>query len=76
MARSTTTAVETPAAIAAIEALDSDGDGYANLDEITANRFPGDPADDPSQVAAPFRIYTGAQLAALGEHTQFLLRRR
>lgn len=62
-----------PAAIAAIEALDSDGDGYANMDEITANRFPGDPADDPSQVAAPFRIYTRAQLAALGEHTQFLL---
>ena len=60
-------------AITAIEALDSDGDGYVNLEEITANRFPGDVSDDPSQVAAPFRIYTKAQLEALGEHTQFLL---
>jgi hypothetical protein len=60
-------------AIIAIEALDSDGDGYTNLEEITANRFPGDASDDPSQAAAPFRIYTKAQLEALGQHTQFLL---
>ena len=60
-------------AIKAIEAQDSDGDGYVNLEEITTSRFPGDASDDPSQVAAPYRIYTKAQLEALGEHTQFLL---
>jgi hypothetical protein len=60
-------------AVRAIELLDSDGDGYANKDEIGAGTFPGDDSDDPSLVAAPFRVYTMAQLKALGEHTQFLL---
>ncbi|RJR26001.1 MAG: hypothetical protein C4582_02725 [Desulfobacteraceae bacterium] len=61
------------AAIKAIEALDSDGDGYTNIQEIDADRFPGDPNDDPSKVEAPSRIYTKAQLQALGKHSQFLL---
>lgn len=61
------------AAIETIEDLDSDGDGYTNLEEITANRFPGDATDDPSQVVAPYRIYTMPQLEAMGQHTQFLL---
>lgn len=30
-----------------IEALDSDGDGFTNLEEINALTFPGDPADYP-----------------------------
>ena len=38
----------TPAALAAIESLDSDGDGYTNLQEITALTFPGDPGDHPA----------------------------
>ena len=33
---------------ASIEQLDSDGDGYTNLDEITAGTFPGDPNDFPN----------------------------
>lgn len=37
----------------AVEALDSDGDGYSNLDEIVAGTFPGDPASRPSPVPAP-----------------------
>lgn len=61
------------AAITAIEELDSDGDEYTNIQEIVANTYPGNPADDPSKVAAPFRIYTKEQLKALGAHTQFLL---
>lgn len=61
------------AAIAAIEGVDSDGDTYNNIDEINANRFPGDATDDPSLVTAPFRIYTRKQLEALGQHRQFLL---
>ncbi len=61
------------AAVSAIENLDSDADGYTNIEEIQANRFPGDAGDDPSQVTASYRIYTKAQLKALGGHTQFLL---
>jgi hypothetical protein len=61
------------AAIKAIENLDSDGDGYTNIQEINADRYPGSSADDPSKLTAPFRIYTKAQLKALGTHTQFLL---
>lgn len=30
-----------------IESIDSDGDGYTNLQELTALTFPGDPADFP-----------------------------
>jgi hypothetical protein len=61
------------AAIGAIENLDSDGDGYTNIQEIEANKYPGNDTDDPSKITAPYRIYTKAQLKALGNHTQFLL---
>ena len=30
-----------------IEELDSDGDGFSNIDEIAARTFPGDPDDHP-----------------------------
>lgn len=60
-------------AVSAIESIDSDGDGYTNIQEIEAGRFPGDANDDPSKVVAPSRIYTKAQLQALGGHAQFLL---
>ena len=33
---------------AAIEALDSDGDGFSNIAEINARTFPGDPASKPA----------------------------
>jgi len=61
------------AALSAIQDLDSDGDGYANADEIAAVRFPGDPLDDPSKVPAPYRVYDREALAAMPQHTQFLL---
>jgi len=35
---------------AALEALDSDGDGFTNLEEIMALTFPGDPTDFPAAV--------------------------
>ena len=35
---------------AAIESLDSDGDGYTNLTEILANAFPGDAASTPTPI--------------------------
>lgn len=61
------------AALALIESLDSDGDGYSNIDEINANRYPGDRNDDPGKAVAPFRIYTKDQLAAMPQHKQFMM---
>jgi len=60
-------------AITAIEEADSDDDGYPNVVEITADRFPGDADDDPSKVVASFRVYTKAQLEAMSPHVQFML---
>jgi hypothetical protein len=59
--------------LTSIESLDSDGDGYSNIDEINAIRFPGDANDDPSKVPAPYRIYTRDQIEAMTAHTQFML---
>lgn len=52
---------------------DSDSDGYGNADEIAAGTFPGDPDDYPGLQPAPSRVYTKAQLKALGAHTEFML---
>lgn len=60
-------------AITSIGPEDSDEDGYTNTEEILANRFPGNADDYPGLVEAPYRIYTHAQLRALGSHTQFML---
>ncbi|PKN23936.1 MAG: hypothetical protein CVU64_23315 [Deltaproteobacteria bacterium HGW-Deltaproteobacteria-21] len=61
------------AAIEAIKSLDSDGDAYTNQIEIAATRYPGDKKDDPSKVAAPYRVYSLEQLEAMPQHEQFLL---
>ncbi|MBI5684477.1 MAG: choice-of-anchor D domain-containing protein [Verrucomicrobia bacterium] len=53
----------TAAALAAIESLDSDGDGFTNLAEITARSFPYDPADRPAPATAP---NMGVSPASLG----------
>jgi hypothetical protein len=60
-------------AFKAIEAHDSDGDTFSNIDEISAVRYPGDPKDDPTKVVAPYRIFTKEQLLAMPQHSQFLL---
>ncbi len=62
-----------PAAVVAIDALDSDGDGYSNIDEIAAVRYPGAAGDDPTKVEAPYRVYTLAEIEAMPAHTQFQL---
>lgn len=36
-----------------IESLDSDGDGFTNVDEIRAGTFPGDRSEDPDHKPAP-----------------------
>jgi len=61
------------AALAVIENLDSDGDGYSNKVEIAALRYPGDPTDDPTKVPAPSKVFTRQQLEAMPQHTQVLL---
>jgi hypothetical protein len=61
------------AALAAIEGLDSDGDGYTNAFEIAATHYPGNAQDDPTKVPAPSRVYSKAQLEAMAQHTQFML---
>lgn len=38
---------------AAVEPLDSDGDGFTNIDEINALTFPGDPEDNPDTKPEP-----------------------
>jgi hypothetical protein len=41
------------AALAAVESMDSDGDTYSNIDEITARTWPGDAADFPGGGPTP-----------------------
>jgi hypothetical protein len=43
---------------AAIETLDSDGDGFSNIDEINARTFPGDPNSKPSSDTVPPTVTT------------------
>ena len=61
------------AAFKAIETKDSDGDGFTNIVEINAVRYPGDATDDPTKLVAPYRIFTKAQLQAMPQHSQFML---
>jgi hypothetical protein len=60
-------------ALRAIESLDSDSDGFSNIQEIVATAFPGDPKDHPDLTPAPYRVYTMAQLKDMPAHTQFML---
>ena len=43
----------------AIEPLDSDGDGFTNIQEISAGSNPGDPTSNPNNVPAPVVITGG-----------------
>jgi hypothetical protein len=61
------------AALKAIEPKDSDGDGFTNVAEITATRYPGDAGDDPTKVVAPFVVFGKDRLEAMPQHSQFLL---
>lgn len=49
----------TAAALVAIENMDSDGDGFTNIQELRALTFPGDPNDHPAaNTATPTRTST------------------
>jgi hypothetical protein len=53
--------------------LDSDKDGYSNHEEIALLRYPGNAKDDPKKIAAPFKVFTKAQLKKMAQHKEFLL---
>lgn len=56
-----------------IEALDSDGDGDNNIDEIKALSLPGDASDYPGLVSAPAIGMNLERLLRLPSHSEFLL---
>jgi hypothetical protein len=55
-----------------IEGVDSDGDTYNNLMEISALSFPGDNKDYPGLTPAPVVIMNQERLLNLPDHSQFL----
>lgn len=59
-------------AVKAIAALDSDGDGFTNEQEIAAVRLPGDKNDNPSLLEAPAKIYTRAEIRKLPKVKEFV----
>jgi hypothetical protein len=61
------------AAVRAIAAQDSDGDGFSNQVEIDDLKYPGDPGSKPGQQVAPMRTFGLADLKALPVHDQFIL---
>ncbi len=58
-----------PAAFAAVENLDSDGDGFTNLQEIMALTFPGDPNDHPASPSATPTSFQPATSTPTATHT-------
>jgi hypothetical protein len=63
----------TQEALAEIAPLDSDGDGFANGEEIAVLRYPGDPASRPGQPLAPFVSLSREDIRKLPAVRQFLL---
>lgn len=61
------------AALQTIASHDSDGDGFVNSEEIALLRYPGNEADDPSKVPAPFMVLDRSDLEKIRSHSQFQL---
>jgi hypothetical protein len=60
-------------AFRAIEAGDSDGDGFSNLEEIRKGYFPGRSTSNPRKPPAPHVVLTLDDLKSLQSHRQLLL---
>ncbi len=52
---------------------DSDGDSFANDDEIAALRYPGDADSFPGQPTVPIKTFSWEEIGALDYHEEFLL---
>jgi hypothetical protein len=63
----------TAEALAAISKMDSDGDGFTNIQEITDLRNPGDPFSRPNQPLAPIVTLSSDSIRELPSHSQFML---
>lgn len=55
-----------------IAGIDSDGDGFANEEEILAGRLPGDKNDNPNVTEAPSVVYTREKMRKLPRTEQFM----
>lgn len=60
-------------ALLAIDARDSDGDGFGNGAEIADLRYPGDPNSKPGQPVVELRTFDLATLQAMAPYEEFLL---
>jgi hypothetical protein len=58
-------------AVGAIDALDSDGDGFGNGEEIADIRYPGDDTSYPGLALCPVVTVTLVELQSMPSHTQF-----
>jgi hypothetical protein len=63
----------TPAAFAALDGRDSDGDGKPNGAEVADLRNPGDPASRPGLPLAPAIVLGWDEIQKLPVHSQFML---
>jgi hypothetical protein len=60
-------------ALRKIAVLDSDTDGFSNLEEIKDLRYPGNPNSFPGQPLCPMLTVTLAEIKKMPAHTQFML---
>jgi hypothetical protein len=60
-------------ALGAISKLDSDGDGFANAEEIADLRNPGDPSSRLNLPLVPVTTLTRDEIRKLPSHSQFIL---
>lgn len=60
-------------ALESIKGKDSDGDGYTNVEETLAFRYPGSNLSQPGQALATMKIVSLDELKAMPSHTQFML---
>lgn len=61
------------AAVKALAAKDTDGDGFSNAIEIKGLTFPGNANSNPAKPPAPYREISLEEIKAMEAHTQLLL---
>ncbi|MBU1700904.1 MAG: hypothetical protein KJ970_14090 [Candidatus Eisenbacteria bacterium] len=56
-----------------IDGIDSDDDGFTNIDELIQGRYPGDAGSKPGQPFAPTDTLSWEEIHNLDVHNQFML---